>query len=69
MLKAILLYLVVLFILEVLFGSNTGAYNAEIGYQASSGQETRLSPKQFFLELLPVALLCTGGVFYLLQSL
>lgn len=34
MLAVILIYLVVLFIIEMLFGSSVGVYNAEIGYKA-----------------------------------
>jgi hypothetical protein len=69
MLTAMLSYLVVMFIFEVVYGSSVGVYNAEIGYESSSDQLTQLPPKQFFLQLLPFALLCTGGVFYLLHCI
>jgi hypothetical protein len=38
----------------VLLGSSSEVYNAEIGREAKCDQPTRLSVKQFFLELLPV---------------
>ncbi len=69
MLAAILSYLVVMFIFEVLYGSSVGVYNAEIGYEVSSDQLTQLSQKQFFLQLLPFALLCTGGVLYFVRCI
>ena len=68
MLSAILVYLVVLFVLEVQLGSSTDVYNAEVGYEASLGQATKLSLKQFFIQLLPVSLLFTGGIYCLFEK-
>jgi hypothetical protein len=53
MLLVILLWIVILFIKEVLLGSGTEVYNAEIGYEATFDQADRLSSKEFFTELIP----------------
>jgi hypothetical protein len=58
MLSIILILLVILFVEEVLLGSSTEVYNAEIGYEAKCDQPTRLSIKQFFTELVPIITLC-----------
>jgi hypothetical protein len=58
MLPVIMLFLVILFVEEVLLGSSTEVYNAEIGYEAKCDQPTRLSAKQFFAELVPIVTLC-----------
>jgi hypothetical protein len=68
MLLVILLYLIVLFVLEVRLGSSTGVYNAEIGYEVNFDQAAKLSQKQFFIQLLPVSLLCNGGIYYLFEK-
>jgi hypothetical protein len=56
-----------LFVLEVRLGSRTGVYNAEIGYEVNFDQAAKLSQKQFFIQLLPVSLLCSGGIYYLFE--
>ena len=68
MLTAILFYLVVLFLLEVILGSDIGVYNPEIGYEAHVERVTRLSAKRFFGHLLPLAMLSTGGLYALVHS-
>jgi len=50
---AILIYLVLLFVIEVVLGSSTDVYNAEIGFAANCNEVNHLSPKQFFTRLLP----------------
>jgi hypothetical protein len=69
MLTVILLYVVVLFVIEVHFGSDTGIFNAEIGYEPRVVQITKLPAKKFFRQLLPLAILCTGGFYVLVHSL
>jgi hypothetical protein len=54
MIFAILVWLVMLFLINVILGSSIDVYNAEIGYEAKCDQPTRLSVKQFFTELLPI---------------
>ena len=52
---ALLSILVVLFLffLEVIFGSDTGTHNAEVGYPSTCRQKERLPIKFFFLHLAP----------------
>ena len=57
MLLVLLLWIVILFIKEVLLGSSTGMYNAEIGREASFDEPARLSSKEFFTELIPFIIL------------
>jgi hypothetical protein len=58
MLSVILFFLVILFVQEVVLGSSTEVYNAEIGYEAKCDRVTRITTKQFFTELLPIITLC-----------
>lgn len=53
MVSVLLLWIVVLFIKEVLLGSSTEVYHAEIGYEATFHQADRLSFKNFSTELIP----------------
>jgi hypothetical protein len=59
--------LVLLFLIEVVFGSGHDIYHAEIGCEADCRRPSRLSTKQFFLELLPFLACCALGI-YLLVS-
>lgn len=62
---AILMYCAILFVLEVLVGSSTGVYNAEIGSEATFDHVTKLSLKHFCFQLLPMIILLSGGFYYL----
>ncbi|MBU0960880.1 MAG: hypothetical protein KKD01_06235 [Proteobacteria bacterium] len=66
MFAVIVLYLVILFFVEVVLGSCADVYNSEVGYESSCVKVTRLTSKQFFTHLLPVILLF--AVFPLLLS-
>lgn len=50
---AILIYLILLFFIEVVLGSRVDVYSAEVGFEAKCDEVSRISPKQFFTELLP----------------
>jgi hypothetical protein len=67
MLTIMLVYIAVLFVFEVVCGSSNSVYNPEIGCAAHCDQATRLSPKLFFTQLMPFALFCTVGLYYLGQ--
>jgi len=47
----------VLFFLEVVLGSCTGVYNAEIGSSADFENVSKISPKEFVFGLLPLGAL------------
>lgn len=53
----ILLYIVILYFIEVVLGSCANVYNPEVGYEGNCANLTKLSNKQFFLHLLPFILL------------
>jgi hypothetical protein len=56
----ILLYLGILFFIEVVLGSCVDVYNAEVGLAARCEKLKQLSPKQFFTQLLPFIILSAG---------
>ena len=53
MIFAILLWLVLLLLIEVVVGSHTDVYNSEIGLPAKCEQRTQITVRCFFAELLP----------------
>ncbi|MGW8158906.1 MAG: hypothetical protein ACWGKN_10395 [Desulfoprunum sp.] len=63
MFTLLIIFVVILFFLEVIFGSCLEAYNAEIGYPADFKKEQRLSVQEFLFQLLPFAVLCSGGLY------
>ncbi|GAB6191388.1 hypothetical protein [Desulfocastanea catecholica] len=65
----VILIILVLFVIEVVLGSCIDVYNAEIGYAAKCDQPTRLSPKHFFTQLLPIILLFVILPFILLSDI
>lgn len=67
MLTVLIIFVVILFFLEVIFGSSREVYNAEIGYPADFQKGRKISIKEFFLRLLPFAALCTVGLYLLLK--
>ncbi len=70
MILAIIVWLVVLFIINVLFGSCIDMYDAEIGYEAKCDHPTRLSVKHFFTEFLPIiTLLVILPIFFVFNFL
>jgi hypothetical protein len=60
--------LVLLFLIEVVFGSGHDIYHAEIGCEADCRKTSRLSVKQFFLELLPFLACCLLGIYLLVSA-
>jgi hypothetical protein len=52
--------LIVAHLCEVVFGSCTGVYNAEIGYESNCEQIEKLMQKQYFTELLPILIFAIG---------
>ncbi len=64
----LLIFFVVLFLLEVVFGSCLEVYNAEIGFAADCKKIEKLPAGQFFFQLLPFAALCTGGLYLFLKN-
>ena len=64
---ALLLCIVTLYAIEVVFGSCSEVYNAELGGDANWGQGTRLTNKDFFLQELPMILCSVGFLFLIFQ--
>ncbi|MBE0583826.1 MAG: hypothetical protein IH612_08665 [Desulfofustis sp.] len=60
--------LVLLFLIEVVFGSSHEIYYAEIGCEADCRKTSTLSGKQFFLELLPFLACCSLGIYLLVSA-
>ncbi len=52
--------LIAAYLCEVVFGSCTGVYNAEIGYESNCIQIKKLTQKQYFTELLPILIIAVG---------
>lgn len=52
--------LIAAYLCEVVFGSCTGVYNAEIGYENNCEQIDKLTQKQYFTELLPFLIFAVG---------
>jgi len=69
MLFLVSVYFVALFLIEAVFGSSIGIYNAEIGYEATCEAAAKMPAADFFLRMAPVI----GGfallVFVLMQVL
>ena len=61
----IIVCLVILYTIEVVFGSCSGMHNAEVGFDANCKKFTPLSNKQFFTQLLPILLGIAGLLFLL----
>lgn len=58
----VLLYILLASVIEVVFGSSSAVYNAELGMDATCDKVQRLSKREFFGRYLPMLL----GVFTLL---
>ena len=56
MVVALLLWLAMLFVVEVVLGSHTDVFHAEIGLTAPCEQRVRLPARCFFAEFLPALL-------------
>jgi hypothetical protein len=54
MIYIILFIVITYFFIEVVLGSSVGIYNSEIGYESFFHNEKKLSPKEFFFELIPI---------------
>jgi hypothetical protein len=54
MLFIILLIVITFYVIEVVLGSSATVYNCEIGYESYCEEPKKLSPKQFFCELIPI---------------
>jgi len=52
--------LITAFLCEVVFGSCTGVYNAEIGYESNCEQIEKLTHKQYFTQLMPIIIIAIG---------
>jgi len=63
----VLLCITVAYIIEVVLGSRSGMYNAELGRDVPCGKRTRLSNKEFFFRPLPITLGVSGLLFLLAQ--
>jgi len=65
MFVAVFLFTVlVIYLVEVRFGSSAGVYNSEIGFDQHFANSYKLSLKQFALVVLPIL---TVGCLYLLS--
>jgi len=51
---------IAVYLCEVVFGSCTGVYNAEIGYVSNCEQIKKITQKQYFTELLPILIFAVG---------
>lgn len=60
-----LLYVVLLYLIEVVAGSSAEVYNAEVGCDPGCDKVTRLSARQFFAHLLPFVIFSVGVPFSL----
>jgi hypothetical protein len=69
MLYIILLFVIILYAIEVKLGSSVDVYNSEIGYESCCGEPKKLSVKQFFFELIPLLISVLGLPFFLLYIL
>jgi hypothetical protein len=65
LLLSILLFLVLLYVMEVVVGSSTAVYHPETGEDGTSFEANRLSKREFFTQLLPIFLLCLVGIYLL----
>jgi tRNA (adenine37-N6)-methyltransferase len=65
MLFLLLLCFILLFAIEVVFGSSSGVHNAELGFDPKCIKFSRLSTRHFFMQLLPI-LLCIAGLLFLM---
>lgn len=54
MLFLVSVYFVALFLIEAVFGSGVGIYNAEIGYEATCEAAAKMPAADFFLRMAPV---------------
>jgi hypothetical protein len=66
MIYTILLIVIILYVIEVALGSGATVYNCEIGHASCCKEPQKLSPKQFFCELIPI-FACALGIPFLLN--
>jgi hypothetical protein len=62
---ALVVFLIVSYFIEVVHGSQSGLFNAELGYNADSSNRTHLSNREFFFQYLPIMLGIAGLLFLL----
>ena len=65
---ALVLYILITYMIEVILGSRPGTYNPELGQDAGCGKRTRLSNREFFFRYLPI-MLGIASVLLLLSQL
>ena len=57
--------LVATYLLDVVFGSCKGVYNAEIGYESNGEKIIKLTNREYFTKMVPFMIIATGGPFIL----
>jgi hypothetical protein len=60
MIYLLLGFIIISYFCEVVYGSCTGVYNAEIGYVSNCEQVKKLTNRQYFTELMPFIIFAIG---------
>lgn len=66
---AIVLYILIAYIIEVILESHSTVYNAELGIKSTSDKINKLSKGEFFFQYIPITLGGFGLMLILMQLL